>query len=142
MTVSEISTKSIHAKGSRDRTPIRVLRGRLPCLDGLRALSILLVIFAHSGAQIPIFSKLDGHSGVTCFFVISGFLITLLLLRERERTGKISLKAFYLRRSLRILPAYLFYLGVIAVAQLGGLVHCPWQDWLASFTYTSSKAHS
>lgn len=130
-------TADAPADGAHD-TPPWAQRGHLPCLDGLRALSILLVIFSHLGAKIAIFRNLDGHLGVTCFFVISGFLITLLLLRERARAGRVSLKAFYARRTLRIVPAYLFYLGCIAALQLRGRIHYPWQDWLAGATYMMS----
>jgi peptidoglycan/LPS O-acetylase OafA/YrhL len=55
------------------------------------------------------------HLGVQIFFVISGFLITTLLLKERERTGRISLPLFYLRRTLRIFPAAFFYITVVAL---------------------------
>src|SRR6059036_2561011 len=78
-------------------------RGRVPCLDGLRAVSIVLVLFTHAGASpgfpaqhswLTTFARergLAGDTGVEIFFVISGFLITLLLLRERARTETISL---------------------------------------------------
>ena len=75
-------------------------------LDGLRCLSILPVIWHHATPRpLPgIWGK--GPAGVDLFFCISGFLITTLLLREKARTGSIALGAFYLRRSLRILPLY------------------------------------
>ncbi|MCA9304233.1 MAG: acyltransferase [Phycisphaerales bacterium] len=77
-------------------------------LDGLRCLSILAVIWHHTAGHsfpgIPLSER--GHHGVTLFFAISGFLITTLLLRERSKTGDISLKKFYIRRSLRIFPLY------------------------------------
>ncbi len=76
-------------------------------LDGLRCLSILAVIWHHTGGHsFEMLLSQRGHHGVTLFFAISGFLITTLLLRERERTGGISLKKFYMRRSLRIFPLY------------------------------------
>lgn len=76
-------------------------------LDGLRCLSILAVIWAHTGFRIEGMNlPRHGHLGVDLFFAISGFLITTLLLREREQWGQISLKAFYIRRSLRIFPLY------------------------------------
>lgn len=80
-------------------------------LDGLRALSVIAVIWQHtSGNPGPeFFSK--GRFGVHCFFAISGFLITTLLVRERDRTGRISLKGFYIRRTLRIMPIYYLVLG-------------------------------
>jgi peptidoglycan/LPS O-acetylase OafA/YrhL len=75
-------------------------------LDALRALSVIAVIWQHtSGDPGPeFFSK--GAFGVDMFFAISGFLITTLLLRERRRKGRISLKGFYLRRVFRIMPIY------------------------------------
>ena len=104
---------------------------RIPSLDGLRAISILLVLIGHlheSGvlAGFPIF-------GVHIFFVISGYLITTLLQREHERDNRIDLAAFYRRRCFRILPAAYTYIVVIALvipASRSGL--------LAAATYTVS----
>lgn len=88
-------------------------------LDGLRFLSILGVLFHHSPLA-NVFAdstRLAGRGflGVDFFFLISGFLITTLLLRERNRTGKISLRGFYKRRILRIFPLYL-----LVVTAIGG----------------------
>ncbi len=74
-------------------------------LDGLRCLAILMVLWYHAGSNIyP--SRTFGPYGVALFFAISGFLITTLLLRERDQFGDISLKKFFIRRSLRIFPLY------------------------------------
>ncbi len=86
-------------------------------LDGLRCASIILVIWQHVGgylfSDVPWLSLLTrGYLGVELFFVISGFLITTLLLRERDAYGAISLPRFYMRRTLRILPLYYLVLGV------------------------------
>jgi peptidoglycan/LPS O-acetylase OafA/YrhL len=93
--------------------------GRIPSLDGLRALSISAVLLGHLAghAALPAVSHRrhrNGHVdladlGVRVFFVISGFLITGLLIAEHERSGTISLQRFYLRRTLRIFPAYFAY---------------------------------
>ncbi|MDP4198845.1 MAG: acyltransferase [Bacteroidota bacterium] len=79
-------------------------------LDGLRAISILAVIWYHVPELRPIWKT--GFLGVHLFFVISGFLITTLLLREKAQYGRISLRNFYLRRTLRIFPAYYLTLGL------------------------------
>ncbi|NGY57767.1 acyltransferase [Lentzea sp. NEAU-D13] len=84
---------------------------RFPALDGLRAIAAVLVVFFHYGGP----DWLQGWAGVQMFFVLSGFLITTLMLREERRTGEISLKEFYLRRAFRILPVYFVILLVTAV---------------------------
>ncbi len=84
-------------------------------LDGLRALAILAVLWHHAAGT---FGGLQitgrGFLGVDLFFAISGFLIVTLLLRERDRTGTIALRDYYIRRFLRILPAYYLMIGVVA----------------------------
>ena len=94
-------------------------------LDGLRALSIAGVIWFHSWWGTPYFPQFNripvlrqGSFGVHIFFVISGFLITTLLLRERDRCGKISIREFYIRRALRIWPLYYATLGLYVVLVL------------------------
>ncbi len=73
----------------------------LPGLDGMRALAVAAVMIYHANSSwLP-----GGFLGVEVFFVISGYLITLLLIGEHERTGTLSLKGFYLRRARRLLPA-------------------------------------
>ena len=100
---------------------------KIPSLDGVRALSFLIVFVAHSGLDWIV----PGRLGVNIFFLLSGYLITTLMIRERARTGWISLKLFYARRVLRIFPpmyaiagATLFYLWLThqtAGISLGGL---------------------
>ena len=87
-------------------------------LDGLRGLSIAAVVWHHTepgriAAYLP--GARLGFLGVDLFFVISGFLIVTLLLRERERSGSISLRDFYARRALRIFPLYYGVLGLLAL---------------------------
>jgi len=99
---------------------------RLPSLDGWRALSIFLVLAAHTKEtydfpkSLDIYFKwlFDGDLGVRTFFLISGMLITWLLLNEEHSTGSISLKNFYIRRVLRIWPVYFTYLFVLLVLQI------------------------
>ena len=83
-----------------------------PALDGLRALSLLLVIAGHVRTGLPIKQYFSGGLGVGIFFVLSGFLITILLLREELVMGRVSLGAFYIRRAFRILPPYFLTIGV------------------------------
>ena len=84
-------------------------------LDGLRCLSILAVIWHHGPGAVMQGLGSAGFLGVHLFFAISGFLITTLLLRERDLTGSISLGKFYVRRSLRIFPIYFTVLGIYIV---------------------------
>jgi peptidoglycan/LPS O-acetylase OafA/YrhL len=82
-----------------------------PELDGLRGIAIILVIGSH--AQVPGFG-VGAVAGVTLFFVLSGYLITRLLVAERDGAGRIDLRAFYVRRALRLLPA-LYALTIVAL---------------------------
>jgi peptidoglycan/LPS O-acetylase OafA/YrhL len=91
---------------------------RIPSLDGLRAISITLVILSHlvkwKHVSLDVLGKY-GALGVHVFFVLSGFLITRLLLREYERTSTIRLGDFYVRRAYRIFPAAFLFLAVVIV---------------------------
>ncbi len=93
-------------------------RSHAPGLDGLRMVAVFLVVFYHFG-----FQAVPGGHGVLGFFVLSGFLITWLLLKEQERFGSISLRLFYLRRLLRIVPAFL----------------CFWLVWTAALVLTGKR---
>lgn len=95
------------------------MTGRINGLDGLRGLAVIFVIISHTvlwpymGIEsTKIQSLMNGHIGVSIFFVLSGFLITLLLMREQDATGKIDIVAFIKRRSLRIFPVY--YLSIFS----------------------------
>ncbi len=94
--------------------------GRIPNLDGLRAASIFLVLFHHC-PNLDWLGTLhaNGRYGVALFFVISGFLITTLFLREQRRFGRVDMWRFYGRRCLRLFPLYYAVLGVYAVLVLG-----------------------
>lgn len=117
---------------------------RIPSLDGLRAVSIGLVLFAHlcGTANFPVEHEFfnAGNMGVRVFFIISGFLITGILLREIEKTGTINLPKFYYRRTLRIFPAYYFFLGVVGVSALVGILKIPLGECLAAVFYISNFA--
>jgi peptidoglycan/LPS O-acetylase OafA/YrhL len=101
----------------------------VPALDGLRGLAILVVVTGHFTGRPPG----GGGAGVGLFFVLSGFLITTLLIEERQMSGQIGLKAFYARRARRLFPAlavllcvYLVVLGIrgrngLETVALGGL---------------------
>jgi len=120
------------------------LTSRLPSLDGWRALSILIVLGEHNihTKAFPqehhhLFTQLfDGQLGVRFFFVISGFLITWLMLGEEYRSGTVNLKNFYARRALRILPVYLVFLGVLAALQAFTPFHQSASTWLGNLTFT------
>jgi peptidoglycan/LPS O-acetylase OafA/YrhL len=88
-------------------------------LDGLRALAILQVVSTHT--TDPIWRPLIGPVGVTISFVISGFIITTLLLREEDKRGSIRIVDFYLRRAFRLLPLY--YLVLAAYVLLVAVLH-------------------
>jgi peptidoglycan/LPS O-acetylase OafA/YrhL len=120
------------------------MKSLIPSLNGLRALSILLVILCHANlrdhfldSKSPLSLFTDGRFGVAVFFVISGFLITTLLLKEEKECGRISIKKFYRRRALRILPAYYAVLLVYAILQRASVLHISPVSWLAALTYTS-----
>jgi peptidoglycan/LPS O-acetylase OafA/YrhL len=109
----------------------------LPGLDGMRALAVLAVMVYHANnTWLP-----GGFLGVEVFFVISGYLITLLLIGEHERTGTVSLRHFYLRRARRLLPALFtlligltIYTALFRREVLGQLRG----DVLAALTYSSN----
>jgi len=87
----------------------------IPSLDGIRALAVALVFFAHGGLQ----GTVPGGLGVTVFFVLSGYLITTLMRREHAERGGVRLRAFYLRRVLRLMPP--LFIVVAAAALLSSL---------------------
>ena len=95
-------------------TPTGVSPSRIGGLDGVRALAVVAVLVFHaSAAWAP-----GGFAGVDVFFVVSGFLITTLLLREQETTGRLNLPAFYVRRARRLLPAAVVVVIVAGLAAL------------------------
>src|SRR5665213_839715 len=114
-------------------------------LDGLRAFSVLLVIASHMGIlstlpETPWFRDrfyllFSSTQGVHIFFVISGFLITRLLLKERLETGRIHIKNFIIRRFLRLMPVLYLYLGIQAALMAAGIMTRNWLGLLIAAFY-------
>jgi peptidoglycan/LPS O-acetylase OafA/YrhL len=110
----------------------RLTQRHIPGLDGMRALAVFLVIFYHFG-----FSHVPGGNGVMIFFVLSGFLITWLLLQEDARTGSISLTGFYRRRFLRIFPAFDMYWILVVILLYVTHKHIPWGHAFSALFYVT-----
>lgn len=111
----EVLSSASKNLGGRERTGIH----RIPSLDGLRAISIVAVIVGHVAKAMHSRAVWGayGNTGVRIFFVISGYLITRLLLSEQQRTSKISLREFYIRRGFRILPAAFVFIAVAKIIE-------------------------
>jgi peptidoglycan/LPS O-acetylase OafA/YrhL len=115
---------------------------RIPSLDGLRALAIGLVLADHIGwgeyapPALSWFARVAraGDLGVRLFFVISGFLITTLLRQEYEHQGTISLRRFYFRRTLRIMPPFFFFMAIYTITGAAKVV--PWNPSDALYAWT------
>jgi peptidoglycan/LPS O-acetylase OafA/YrhL len=111
-----------------------------PALDGIRALAVLMVVGFHAIAP----GASGGYLGVDVFFVLSGFLITTLLVDEVDRTGTIRLRYFYLRRFLRLTPALVLmliaYLLLAPLAWPNTAFHTDVRDVLISTFYLSDYA--
>jgi peptidoglycan/LPS O-acetylase OafA/YrhL len=111
---------------------------RIPSLDGLRTISITLVIASHLAFSFGHFNLFNaGDLGVRIFFVISGFLITGLLMAEQERTDGINLLRFYFRRTLRIFPPYYFLLFVLLLFSVLGKIHLTAVQFIPVLSYVS-----
>jgi peptidoglycan/LPS O-acetylase OafA/YrhL len=117
---------------------------RIPSLDGLRAISISLVVVSHLISTKDFVVAQDivgkyphfGALGVRIFFVISGFLITDLLIRELDSKNSIHLIKFYYRRMFRIFPPYYFFLCVVIILYLIDLISLARGDIIHALTYT------
>ncbi|MBX7220801.1 MAG: acyltransferase [Blastocatellia bacterium] len=121
--------------------------GKIPSLDGIRALSILLVIGCHSldsyrcpPALTAFRWLLSGDLGVTIFFVLSGYLITTLLLKEKNKTGQIDCKAFYIRRFFRIFPVFYLYVLVVLCLDQWQQLGLSARLYVHALTYTMNFA--
>jgi peptidoglycan/LPS O-acetylase OafA/YrhL len=128
---------------SHRKVPMNEAR-QLPSFHGWRAVAILLVLGSHSlfTQGFPsvvgnlVSRTFNGVLGVRFFFTISGFLITWLMVREESEAGSLSLKNFYIRRVLRILPVYLACLIATAFIQLAGISTQPSFIWIQLLTFT------
>ncbi|MFN2532273.1 MAG: acyltransferase family protein [Pyrinomonadaceae bacterium] len=131
---SSVQTAKIDESGQRIRS-----------LDGLRAVSICLVMVSHlfgTRGFLPetgLASVFElGELGVRVFFVISGFLITSIVLRELESSGRIRLSKFYFRRTVRIFPPYYAFLTLLVLLTLLGVLNLTSADEFHALTYTSN----
>lgn len=126
---------ALQAQRSQTAPPTAKSTDYIPSLDGLRAISVSLVMVAHSGFE----KTVPGGLGVTIFFFLSGYLITTLLIKETIVFNSISLKNFYIRRFLRLSPE-LFLLILYGVSV--GLLYKPVYiaDIASALTYTSNYA--
>jgi peptidoglycan/LPS O-acetylase OafA/YrhL len=121
---------SVHPTIAETPLPGRVDFKHFPVLDGLRGIAVLTVMCYHLELIVPSIHMLSkgGFLGVDLFFVLSGFLITSILLKEHDLTGSFSLINFYVRRTLRLVPALWFFLAAIYLA--GNLILPPTQATL------------
>ena len=117
---------------SLNRELLHKIKGsnNIPALDAIRGVAALMVVVAHTLGPRQL-----GSMAVAIFFVLSGFLITWLLVRESEVTGRVSLRDFYVRRTLRIFPAfYVFWFVCVGAAATRG-IHILWREAWFSFFY-------
>lgn len=128
---------------AEDQTPFSAYRAarRFGALDGLRAFAAAAVVWHHTINDTT--GYFGRGVGVTTFFVVSGFLITRLLLREQERNGTIALAGFWIRRALRIFPLYFAVLGVyvllVASLERGTSAGAAfWQSLPSYLTFTTN----
>jgi peptidoglycan/LPS O-acetylase OafA/YrhL len=119
--------------------------GRIPSLDGMRGICILLVLAAHTVGASSVTSLYFlgrlASIGLVVFFVLSGFLITTVLMREQSQSGSISLKNFYIRRFLRIFPVAYLYIAVIALLSFLGLLGLRPHDLTFAVSYLMDFHH-
>lgn len=108
-------------------------KARIPGMDGLRAVAVFLMVAYHVGIPIS-----NGGLGSMIFFVLSGFLITSLLLKEYEKNGRISFIAFYSRRALRLFPAFYFYWICLVLFLILCKKEILWLQALSSLVFLSN----
>lgn len=121
--------------------------GRIPSLDGLRGIAILLVLIGHTSFSFPVLAsgllRFAGNAplGVNVFFMLSGFLIYSLSIREVEKTGGFNWRQFYMRRVLRIFPCFYFYLFVLLLLTGAGVILLSWQMVVSAATFSLNYRH-
>ena len=121
---------------------MKLISSRIPSLDGLRTISIFLVITGH---LLHVLGYGDfgnfGNLGVRVFFVISGFLITGLLMNEIEKTLTVDLSKFYFRRTLRIFPPFYFYLLILGLLSACGGAAVSFSSLFFASAYLTDYIH-
>jgi peptidoglycan/LPS O-acetylase OafA/YrhL len=123
------------------------LTGRIPSLDGLRGIAIATVLLQHAWHTLPEFLSPagffvgNGALGVSIFFMLSGFLIYSLSVREYEKTQGFDWKQFYIRRFLRIFPCFYFYIVVILALAHFGWITVTDRTIFAAATFTLNYHH-
>jgi peptidoglycan/LPS O-acetylase OafA/YrhL len=113
-----------------DRLYGKLTRSQIPGLDGIRAVSVSAVVLGH----LP-FRYSAAAQGVSAFFVLSGFLITTLMLREKQNTGSVSVRNFYIRRAIRLLPAFYAFWALYILLDLLFQHGHPWSEYFAAALY-------
>ena len=127
LSLQEANGSSLEGEASAASKPEGYKFCHFPQLDGFRGLAIVFVIFGHvvkysgKGKTLYDIGQHFAATGVFLFFVLSGFLITGLLQKERASKGAIDLRRFYLRRALRLGPALLLFLSILTLLKLLGL---------------------
>ncbi len=131
-----MAMKSSNTFVSRSTLVDNLNQKKIPSLDGLRAVAVFLVIFNHLGVPYA-----PNGRGVLTFFVLSGFLITWLMLNESEKNHSVSIRNFYVRRVLRIFPAFYLFLALqfaIDFLRRGWPHGLVLGDFLSALSYTSN----
>lgn len=122
-----------------------IAQKRIKAFDGLRAIAILLVLAGHAKDTIKSPNEIlnlasifiaNSGLGVRLFFVLSGYLITMLLLQEINNNGAINLKRFYARRIIRIFPSFYCFIGVVFILNLIVNLNISTEQFLAAATFT------
>lgn len=118
-------------------------REYFPSLNGLRGISILMVVMAHLRLSWSHWYQLifNGPLGVSIFFVLSGFLITTICLKEISLTDGLSLKKFYLRRVLRILPVAFLYIFIVFLLDRFFHLHIAYFQYLAALFFVMNFSY-